>query len=85
MKLFWESSKVNLLLIRILFISAPLLGFIGNDELKKSFEEISPLAQEVGRIFYSNETITVNLTAVALAALAGFLCKYLVISLEKYS
>jgi len=52
---------------------APLIGLIGNDELRKNLEDISPLAQEVGRIFYSNSTVTVNLTAVALAALAGFL------------
>ena len=57
-------------------LSAPLIGLIGNDELRKNLEEISPLAQEVGRIFYSNSTVTINLTAVALAALAGFLCKY---------
>ena len=65
-----------------MLLSAPLLGLLGNDELKKNLEEFSPLAQEVGRIFYSNNTVTVNLTAVALAALAGFLCKYSEISLK---
>ena len=69
-------EKISLNFTRLVLISAPLLGLIGNDELKKNLEAISPLAQEVGRIFYSNDTVTVNLTAVALAALAGFLCKY---------
>jgi len=67
-----ENFNLDLDTINTNFL-APLLGLIGNDELRKNLEEISPLAQEVGRIFYSNNTVTVNLTAVALAALAGFL------------
>lgn len=67
-----ENFNLDLDTINTNFL-APLIGLIGNDELRKNLEEISPLAQEVGRIFYSNSTVTVNLTAVALAALAGFL------------
>jgi len=67
-----ENLDLNFDAINTNFL-APLLGLLGNDELKKNLEEFSPLAQEVGRIFYSNNTVTVNLTAVALAALAGFL------------
>jgi len=67
-----ENFNLDLDTINTNFL-APLIGLIGNDELRKNLEEILPLAQEVGRIFYSNSTVTVNLTAVALAALAGFL------------
>ena len=65
--------------MKIVF-SAPLLELIQDPEVQAKVDDVA-------RFFYSNNSVTINLAAVAAAAALGLLCKWIVKikSQENYS
>ena len=54
------------------FLPEPFLGFLSPDTADK----VEPLAKEVARVIFTNDSITVNWGLVVGALIAGLLCKF---------